>query len=112
MRQLLNSAGLVKLRINREYNRFKYRLMKMKKEQIIDKCGKIHFYSCVREYFEYNEQVPEEVFQFLLKQKDILYQLWELFIKWEQLGYSTWEQIDDLISFWMHECSMISLVRR
>lgn len=49
----------------------------MKKEQIIDNCGKIHFYSCVREYFEYNEQVSDEVAQFLLKQNDILYQLLE-----------------------------------
>ncbi len=88
-------------RIHREYHKFQYHILRMNKEEIMDKCIKIHFYGCVKEYFRDNDSISEDVFAFLFRQKDIIHSLWELYLKYEQFGCSTWEQIDEMMEYWM-----------
>ena len=101
MKVLLNTESMVRFRIRREYNRFQYRMLKKKKEEIIDKCEKIRFYGCIKELFQYNEGISQEIFSFLSKQKDIIHSMWEIYLKYEQLSCESWDQIEELIGFWM-----------
>lgn len=75
----------------------------MNKEEIMNKCSKIHFYGCVKEYFQYNDGISEDVFEFLFWKKEIIHSLWELYLKHERFGCSTWEQIDEMLEYWMGE---------
>ncbi len=34
-------------------------------------------------------------------QYHIIHTLWELYLKYEQFGCSTWEQIDEMLEYWM-----------
>mgnify|MGYP000850579443 FL=1 len=101
MKVLLNTESMVRFRIRREYNRFQYQMLKKKKEEIMEKCEKIRFYGCIKEFFQYNEGIPQEIFSFLSKQKDIIHSMWEIYLKYEQLSCESWDQIEKLIGFWM-----------
>lgn len=92
---------MVRFRIRREYNRFQYQMLKKKKEEIMEKCEKIRFYECIKEFFQYNESISQEIFSFLSKQKDIIHSMWEIYLKHEQLSCGSWDQIEELIGFWM-----------
>lgn len=93
--------GIVLGRIKREYNKFQYHTLRLEKEEIMNKCCKIHFYGCIKEFFQYNNSISDDVFVFLMPQKDIIHTLWKLYLKYEQFGYSTWEQIDEMMEYWM-----------
>lgn len=96
MRQIFSKEQLVCSRIQREYRQFQYHVLKLKKKDIMDMCSKIRFYHCVREFFQYNSAIPEDVFLFLLPRKNIIYSMWELYLKHEALECSTWESIYDV----------------
>ncbi len=102
MKLLMSKERLVRSRVLREYNKFQYRIMKMKKEEIINQCCKLHFYGCVKEYFQYNEAISEDEYEFLFGKKDILHTMWELYLKYEQFGCSTWEQVEEILAHWMY----------
>lgn len=102
LKLLSNKERIVCSRIHREYNKFQYHILRLKKEEIIKRCCKIRFYDCIKEYFQYNGDISEDVFEFLGAQKDIIHCFWELYLKHEHLDCSTWEDIDEMIAFWMY----------
>ena len=57
MKLLSNKEKLVCSRIHREYNKFQYHVLRMKKEEIMNRCCKIRFYDCIKEYFQYNVDI-------------------------------------------------------
>ena len=63
MKLLSNKEKLVCSRIHREYNKFQYRILRMKKEEIMNRCCKIRFYDCIKEYFQYNGDISEDMFE-------------------------------------------------
>lgn len=103
MRQMFSKEQLVCSRIQREYRQFQHRVLKLKKKDIMDMCVKIRFYHCIREYFQYNSVIPEDIFLFLLPKKDIIYSMWELYLKYEALECSTWRQVEMILEYWMQE---------
>lgn len=103
MRQMFSKEQLVCARIQREYRQFQHRVLKLKKKDIMDMCVKIRFYHCIREYFQYNSVIPEDIFLFLLPKKDIIYSMWELYLKYEALDCSTWRQVEMILEYWMQE---------
>ena len=102
LKLLSNNERIVCSRIHREYNKFQYHILRLKKEEIIKRCCKIRFYDCIKEYFQYNGDISEDVFEFLGAKKDIIHCFWELYLKHEHLDCSTWEDIDEMIAFWMY----------
>lgn len=102
MKLLSNKEKIVCSRIHREYNKFQYHVLKMEKAEIMNRCCKIRFYDCIKEYFQYNGDISEDMFEFLENKKDIIHCLWELYLKYENFDCSTWEDIDELIAFWMY----------
>lgn len=102
MKLLSNKEKLVCSRIHWGYNKFQYHILRLKKEEIIKRCCKIRFYDCIKEYFQYNGDISEDVFEFLGSKKDIIHCFWELYLKYEHLDCSTWEDIDEMIAFWMY----------
>ena len=102
LKLLSNREKVVCSRIHREYNKFQYRVLKMEKEEIMNKCCKIRFYDCIKEYFQYNGDISEDIYQFLENKKDIIHCLWELYLKYENFDCSTWEQIDEMLEYWMY----------
>lgn len=100
---MFSKERLVRSRIQREYNGFQYHVLKMKKKDIMDECSKIQFYNCIREFFQYNSSISEDVFSFLLPKKAIIYSMWEIYLKHENLGCSTWEQVEMILEYWMQE---------
>ena len=97
MKVLLNTESMVRFRIRREYNRFQYQILKKKKEEIMEKCDKIRFYGCIKEFFQYNEGISQEIFSFLSKQKDIIHSILCSHLH----SCESWDQIEELIGFWM-----------
>ena len=57
---------------------------------------------CIKEYFQYNGDISEDIYQFLENKKDIIHCLWELYLKYENFDCSTWEQIDEMLEYWMY----------
>ena len=68
----------------------------------MNRCCKMRFYDCLKEYFQYNDDISKNVFDFLLDKKNIIHTLWELYLKYEQFDCSTWEQIDEMLEYWMY----------
>ena len=47
------------------------------------------------------DQIPEDVFLFLLPKKDIIYSMWGLYLKYDILECSTWEQVEMILEYRM-----------
>lgn len=85
-------------KIRREFQGFKRKMFRCSsKEELWEACGKIHFYSCIMEYFELNERIPKGYLELVLKEPCFIEQAWKTFLKYETLHYQTWEDIDKLI---------------
>lgn len=120
MKMLLNNAYLnlkcevsipikkriVLSRIKQEHDKFHNHILRLEKEEIMNRCCKIRFYDCIKEYFQYNNSISDEVFVFLMPQTDIIHTLWELYLKYEQFDCSTWEQIDELLEHWINSSTV------
>lgn len=102
MKLLFNRESIVCNRVMREYNKFRYYIMKLTKEEIMNKCNKIYFYGCVKEFFLYNALISDEVYLFLISKNNIIHTMWELYLKYEKLGCSTWDKIDEILECWMN----------
>jgi len=60
-------------------------------------CRKIQFYSIVKEYFEFNETIPEGYLALVIKEKRPILAMWETYLKDMRLQCNTWEDIDELL---------------
>ena len=100
---LIKKDTVVNRRIMREYNKFTYHMLKNSKKRIMDKSTMIQFYGCIKEYFECNACIPACYYEALfdVKEHDIIHELWEVYLKYEQLRCMTWDDIDELIEFWI-----------
>ena len=103
LQRMFRKEVLVRSRIQREYRQFQHHVLRQKKKDIMDLCSKIRFYHCVREFFQYNSVIPEDVFLFLLPKKNIIYSMWELYLKHDALECSTWEHVNLILEYWMQQ---------
>ena len=96
-------------KIQKEFYDFKHKLIrKGSKTEIFENCTKICFYSCVKEYFELNKDIPFPYMQTAYHLNGFLDLAWRYFLKYEELRYDTWEALDDLMKCMAdHEWALI-----
>lgn len=85
-------------KVSDEYKIFYYSMMEKDKTEIFESCDKIKFYSCVSEYFEWNEEISKKAVK---KLKDIIHpleELWMYYIGHEYISVSSWEDIDEMLA--------------
>lgn len=85
-------------KIQREFQSFKRKtISSSSKAEVFEACAKIHFYSCIKEYFELNSRIPKGIFELALKQPGLIEAAWRMYLKSDKYGYQTWEEIDELL---------------
>lgn len=89
--------------VEQEFELFKYKMLSKSREEIFDECNAIRFYSCIYEYFLYKTDIKEEYIKACLKYEDIIATLYHLYMKYEYLRYSRWEDIEELLNVLVRE---------
>lgn len=89
--------------IQSEYNLFKSTMLLKTPAEIYDSCNTIHFYECIYEYFQYNENIDREFIKHMYHRKNIISEIQRIYYKSEYLTIDTWEGIDEIISYMMDE---------
>ena len=81
-----------------EYKMFWYEMMEKDKNEIFESCNKIKFYSCVSEYFEWEENIDKKYVEALKNIIHPLGALWQYYLDHEYIRASTWDDIDELLA--------------
>lgn len=82
-------------KVVKEFNAYKKRLLfRNSKRNIFEKCNKIHFYCCVKEYFEENPNIPPLYIQVANNTDQFIEIAWRYYLKFEDLHYSTWWELE------------------
>lgn len=94
-------------KILREFRRYKRRLLTSStKEEIWEACGKIHFYCCLKEYFQYNSKIPRGYLCLVMEAAEPIQAIWQFYLKDEHTMYLTWEGIEELLEGMLLEWKM------
>ena len=89
--------------IEKEYRQYRQKILAMSPEEIWEKCSEIYFYSCLYEYFMYNEAIPYVVAKKLEHCRDVLHGCWQRYLGDEELSILSWEDIDQLIETYLQK---------
>ena len=82
----------------KEFQIYKRKVIyRMSNEEAWNACGKIHFYNCIKEYFELNDQISQAYLELVLKEPMPVQMLWEIYLRQDYLRYQTWDEIDELL---------------
>lgn len=85
-------------KVLKEFQHYKRKVMyRLSREEAWNSCGRIHFYNCIKEYFELNGQIPQAYLELVLMEPSPVRMLWEAYLKEEDLGYQTWDEINELL---------------
>ncbi len=84
--------------IEKEYWKYKKKMLEKSQEEVWDRCCEIYFYSSFYEYFLYNEAIPYVVAEKLENCNDIIAGCWELYLKHEELSILSWEDMGEIIA--------------
>lgn len=90
-------------RIETEHTIFKYRMLASLAVEIYDGCNIICFYECIYEYFQYAEDIDKKYIEACLRCEGIFDCLYQLYLKYEYLRYSLWNDIEELLSVLVRE---------
>ena len=91
-------ANEVRKKVQDEFYAYKSDVLKCNNPEVVwDLCNRIAFFSCVAEYFECVEIIPEEYLEVLDKHIHPIYAMWTEYLKHEQLQYAKWEDIEDIL---------------
>ncbi|MCI9080059.1 MAG: hypothetical protein HFH68_14305 [Lachnospiraceae bacterium] len=85
-------------KVSDEYKIFYYSMLEKDKTEIFESCDKIKFYSCVSEYFEWNEEISKKAVKKLKDIRHPLEELWMYYIGHEYISVSSWEDIDEMLA--------------
>ena len=83
--------------IEKEFELFEYRMLSRSRKKIFEACHEIRFYSCIYEYFLYAEDIADNHIKACLKCENVIAELYDLYLKWEYLRCSRWEDIEELL---------------
>lgn len=87
-----------KKKVIKEYFRFKRtNLRYAKKSEIWDIAHKVHFYCTVKEYFCLKPSIPRLYLELAIVEPEILLEMWNTYLRHEELQYQTWEDIEEII---------------
>ena len=90
--------------VEREFELFKYKTLSKSRNEIFEDCGIIRFYSCVHEYFMYVDEIEEAHGKACLRcGENVIDTLYRLYLKYEYLRYSRWEDIEELLNVLVRE---------
>lgn len=89
--------------VEQEFELFQYKILSKSRKEIFDECNVIRFYSCIYEYFTYKDDLKEKHIEACLKCGDIISVLYHLYVKYEYLRYSRWEDIEELLNVLVRE---------
>lgn len=89
--------------IHREYHQFRKSILKWRKDEIYESCGKIYFYACIEEYFRYNKYIPKRFFRDMVRFQLSIAHLWKVYLKNEEASVVTWKGIEALITLSCYE---------
>lgn len=84
-----------------EYNQFKLEMLSRTPREIYDNCNIIRFYENLYEYCIYNEEISEEFAEIIEKKTHIIYDLYQFYLKSENLSIDSWGEIDELIGIYL-----------
>ena len=87
----------IRKKVSEEFDAYKKDVLKCNSEVVWDLCNRIAFFSCVAEYFECIERIPEEYLEVLDKHIHPIHAMWTEYLKYEQLRYAKWEDIEDIL---------------
>ena len=88
-----------KRKIAEEYEAYKKEVLRCNNAEVIwDLCNRIAFFSCVAEYFEFSETIPEAFLSLVEKLVHPIYAMWMEYLKNESLEYARWEDIEMILS--------------
>ena len=97
-----NVIRLVK-RVEQEFELFRFKMLSKSRDEIFEGCNIIRFYSCIYVYFLYKEDMEEAHINACLKCEDVIAALYYLYLKYEYLRYSRWEDIEELLDVLVRE---------
>lgn len=83
--------------VEKEFKLFKYQMLSKSRKKIFEACGEIRFYSCIYEYFLYAEDIAQEHIKTCLKCENAIAELYDLYLKYEYLRCSRWDDIEELL---------------
>ncbi len=89
--------------VRKDFRRFHASMCRKPQTEVWEECGRIHFYCCLKEYFDYNEKIPMRYYALLYTSRRPIYTLWETYLKYEALNYTTWEGIDGIMEALLEE---------
>lgn len=90
-------------RIETEHTIFKYRMLASPAAEVYENCNVIRFYECIYEFFQYAENIEKEHINACLMYENVIGTLYQLYIKYEYLRYSRWEDIEEMLSALLEE---------
>lgn len=89
---------VIRKKVLDEFDAYKKDVLKCNNPEVVwDLCNRIAFFSCVAEYFEFMETIPEEYLEVLDKHIHPIYAMWTEYLKYEQLRYAKWEDIENIL---------------
>lgn len=87
-----------KRKVQKEFRQFKRKVIyRYSKTEIWEACSKIHFYSCMKEYFDLNEEIPKCYLNLVLAEPGFLEAAWKVYLKEETCRCDTWEEVSRLL---------------
>ena len=84
-------------KVDNEHELFKYKMLSSTPKEIYDSCNIIKFYECIYEYFRYEEIIAEKHIKSCLKCGNVIASLYEVYIEYEYLRFSTFGEIAQLL---------------
>lgn len=88
----------VKRKILKEFRKFrKITLLYATKPDIWQSANKISFMESARDYFEYNELIPEPYLKLALVEPALLQLMWQEYLKDSYADYMTWDGLDAIL---------------
>lgn len=83
--------------IRDEFEQFRCKILELPKEAVFEQCNRIRFYSCIHEYFTYNEKIPKRILLLVDSGAVTICGAWMFYLKHESYSYETWEGISEII---------------
>ncbi|MEF9984190.1 MAG: hypothetical protein RR806_05035 [Oscillospiraceae bacterium] len=88
-------------KLDNSYSVYKNEMLQRDKLTIFNSAHQIHFFECLVNYLQqyvWDDSAEHKCrLELLNKQQNILYPLWNTYTETEWLGYTSWEEIDDLM---------------
>lgn len=86
-----------------EHELFMYRTLSGTAREIYASCKRICFYESLAEYFQYNEWINRDFIDASRGSREIINELWEIYLKYGYLRADTWEDIGNILKVYVEE---------